>query len=300
MGGSVDDKISQLDHILRDVIKEQKKTLDSTITTIKKDLLTRMGKLEAEAESWKKEKLTMQEKWEEEKLALQEEINLLKGEVASLRDRPREKESQEVDKEAIKEEITKSLTHTIEGKMEAASEGWVQVLKKNIKEKVQEDVQELKKDIKKEVQEDVHMMQSTFDEEKMRRIRRLNIRVTGIPESNTSTPETDGRHLCTKLGFKEDEPLPFTRVWRTIPKDSTKIKALVLQFPDEVSRMSFMRRRAILRSLPGDPIYFDDDLTGMQLEHRKSCMPKIKAARKEGKKAHYRDGHIYIDGKRVE
>ena len=54
-------------------MKDQKKTLDNSITTIKKDLLTRIAKLEAEAETRKKKKASMQEK-----------ISALREEVASL------------------------------------------------------------------------------------------------------------------------------------------------------------------------------------------------------------------------
>ena len=73
-------------------------------------------------------------------------------------------------------------------------------------------------------------------------------------------------------------------------------KALLLQFPNEVSRNAFIRHRALLRDLPGDPIYFGDNLTWMQREHRRSLMPMITKARKEGKKAFYRDGHAVIEG----
>ena len=138
---------------------------------------------------------------------------------------------------------------------------------------------------------------STLEEEKRRRARRLNIRVSGIKETD-ATPEEDGKSLCLKLGLEEGEPTPFTKAWRgPPPKDKNQPKALLLQFPNEVSRNTFMRHRALLRDLPGDAIYFDDDLTWMQREHRRNLMPMITAARKEGKKAFYRDGHAVIDGK---
>ena len=112
---------------------------------------------------------------------MQEEINTLKEEVASLREHPQREEGEilEMDKEAIKEEITKNVTNTLEGKMDAACEGWVEIVKKNIK---------------KEVQKDAQVMQSTFDEEKMRRICHLNIQVTGILD-NTTTLEVEGHSL---------------------------------------------------------------------------------------------------------
>ena len=109
------------------------------------------------------------------------------------------------------------------------------------------------------------------------------------------TPEKDGRKLCSMLGYKEDDPLPFVKAWR-VGKDPTK-RALILQFIGEAERTAFMRKRVILRDLPGDPIYLDDDLTWRQVEHRRMCMPRVTQARDAGKKAFYRDGHIYIDGK---
>ena len=45
----------------------------------------------------------------------------------------------------------------------------------------------------------------------------------------------------------------------------------------------------------GDPIYLDEDLTKMQIEHRKSCMPRVMQARKEGHRAFYRDGRVIIN-----
>ena len=122
----------------------------------------------------------------------------------------------------------------------------------------------------------------------MRQARRLNVRVTGIEEEEGSTPEKDGRELCNKLGYKEEEPLPFIKAWRA-GKDLTRERALILQFTNDESWSTFLRKRVILRALEGPPIYLDDDLTKMQVTHRQACMPRVHEARKEGKKAFYRD-----------
>ena len=125
------------------------------------------------------------------------------------------------------------VSKTLEGKMEETRNDWVEVVKKEVTE-----------EITKATQQD--MVTSTLEEEKRRRARRLSVRVTGIPETE-ATPEEDARGLCTNLGHKENEPLPFTKAWRGAqPKDAAKGKALLLQFPDEVSRNTFMRQRNIL------------------------------------------------------
>lgn len=263
----------------------------------------RLGCLEDEMKAWR----TVMDEWTKERAALlkerdvmRQEINDLKAEVASLRDRSSCEEGEIIEvKEAMKEEITKAIVETIEtktkamadsieGKMDAKKEGWVEVVRKN-----------LRKEAKEEVQKGEHLIiQTTIEEEKMRQARRLNIRVTGIEESRNATPEEDGKALCTKLGYKEGDPLPFAKAWRA-GKDLTKKRALILHFPSEEARTTFIRKRVILRGLPGTPIYLDDDLTKMQIEHRRACMPKVHQARKEGKRATYRDGRVIIDGKTI-
>ena len=195
---------------------------------------------------------------------MQKEIKELQEEVTLLKSHTHEEgEITEASKEVIKMEIVESVSKTIEGKMEAAKDGWVQVVKRNLKQEVTKEVTEI---AHKEV------VSSTLEEEKRRRARRLNIRVSGIKETN-ATPEEDGKSLCLKLGLGE-ETTPFTKAWRgPQPKDTAQPKALLLQFPNEVSRNAFIRHRALLRDLPGDSIYFDDDLTWMQRGIGKASCP---------------------------
>ncbi|MCO5597598.1 hypothetical protein L7F22_051677 [Adiantum nelumboides] len=229
---------------------------------------------------------------------MRQEINDLKAEVASLRDRSPCEDGEIVEvKEAMKEEITKAIVETIEietkamavsieGKMDAKKEGWVEVVRKN-----------LRKEVEEEAQKGEHfIIQTTIEEEKMRQARCLNVRVTGITETLTSSP--DAKDLCLKLGYKS-ESLPFAKVWRA-GKDTTKKRALILHFLNEEERTIFMKKRVVLRVLQGPPIYFDDDLTRMLVEHRRACMPRVLQARKEGKRAIYRDGCVIIDGKAID
>ena len=280
------------------LINTNKKNVDAAINANTRDIKKMESTMEEwmrtwknEMEAWRKERA----EWRTEKLQMQEEIYILKNEIASLRSRPTREEGEicEEDKAAIKEELTKAITETLEvktkaleGMMEAKQEGWVEVVKKN-----------LRKEAKEEVQKDI--VHTTLEEEKMRQARRLNIRVSGIQESKDSTPEEDGRALCTKLGYKVEDPLPFTKAWR-VGKDTTKTRALLLQFPSELARTTFMKKKVILRGLREEPIiYLDDDLTKMQQDHRRACMPRVHQARKEGKRAMYRDGRVIIDGKAV-
>ena len=289
------------------MINLNKKNSDNAINTIQRDLLAKMIKMEEEwqskmrqmEEEWNKDRekwKTEKKEWKKEREDMHDKINLLMGELASIRDRPTREEGEisEVDKEVIKEELAKAMKEELEVKtkaiteqIEASRDGWVEVVKRNLKKEAKEDAQK----------EELLIVHTTLEEEKMRHARRLNIRVTGIGEKD-STPDMDGRQLCSKLGYKEDQPLPFAKAWRA-GKDLTKKRPLILNFPSEEARSTFIRKRVILRGLTGPPIYLDDDLTKMQVEHRRACMPKVHQARKEGKRATYRDGRVIIDGKTI-
>ncbi|KAH6555193.1 hypothetical protein KP509_1Z274900 [Ceratopteris richardii] len=216
---------------------------------------------------------------------MKEELELLKASMVSLT--PEEGEINMNKPEALKKELTKSLTESMENKLEATKEGWIDIVKKNIKKEAKEKAQK----------EEALIVHTTIEEEKMRHARRLNVRITGIEEKEGSTPESDGKTLCKILGYKEESP-PFIKSWRT-GRDPTKKRALILHFPSEDIRSTFLRKRVILRALDGPPIYLDDDLTPMQVAHRRACMPRVHQARKEGKKASYRDGRVIIDGKAI-
>ena len=75
--------------------------------------------------------------------------------------------------------------------------------------------------------------------------------------------------------------------------------APILQIPNDETQTAFLRKRVILRGLEGPPIYLDDDLTKMQVTHRRACMPRVHQARKEGKRAFYRDSRVIINGKAI-
>ncbi|MCO5587395.1 hypothetical protein L7F22_041344 [Adiantum nelumboides] len=262
----------------------------------------RLACFEEEMKAWR----IVVDEWTKERAALlrerdvmRQEINNLKAEVASLQDRSPCEDGEIVEvKEAMKEEITKTIVETIEiktkamavsieGKMDA-KEGWVEVVRKN-----------LRKEVKEEAKKGEHfIIQTPIEEEKMRQARRLNVRVTGITETSTSSLEEDAKDLCLKLGYKS-ESLPFAKVWRA-GKATTKKRALILHFLNEEERTTFMKKRVALRVLQGPPIYLDDDLTRMQVEHRRACMPRVFQARKEGKRAIYRDGRVIIDGKAID
>ena len=134
----------------------------------------------------------------------------------------------------------------------------------------------------------------TIEEKRMRQARKLNVRVTGIKEEQWLSPEKDGEKLCMELGYTST---PFKKALR-VGRDPQK-RALTLQFENIEGKITLMKKRVALKELPGTPIFFYDDLTKLQVEHRKSCMPKVIQARKEGKKAFYRDGRVFIDGRPI-
>ena len=230
------------------------------------DILNRLGKIE----KWAKET-------EAEKELLMAEVAKLKVDNENLQKQIKDLETSREDGEIssledIKDEI-KKVKEEVKSNIELAKTGWVDVVKRNIKK-------ELK---------DENIVNTTLDEEKMRQARRLNVRVTGLKEG--ASPDEDAQILGKMLGY---EALPITKTWR-VGRDTTRKRALVLQFKDSESRIAFFKKRPILRGLGGDPIYLDEDLTKMQIEHRKTCMPRVIQARKEGHRAFYRDGRVIIN-----
>ena len=223
------------------------------------------------------------EKLEKENNHLKEVVETLKFENLDLKKQMNEAQtSKEEGKishlEDIKEEIQK-VKEEVKHDMEVAQTGWVEIVKRNIKKEIKED----------------HIINTTLEEEKMRQARRLNVRVIGLKEG--TSPEDDAKALGCMLGYIE--PLPINKVWR-VGKDLTRKRILILQFKDIESRITFFKKRPILRGLSGDPIFLDEDLTKMQIEHRKTCMPRVLQARKEGRRAFYRDGRVIIDGRTTE
>ena len=191
--------------------------------------------------------------------------------------------------EELKANIKQECVAEVRTELETTKEGWVEVVRKNLKQEARKTAQEEQRPI----------VQTTLEEERMRQARRLNVRVTRIQESTDTSPEQDGRCLCTILGYREEDPLPFTRAWR-VGRDLTRSRALVLQFPEDTARTAFLRRRAALHSRQGPPIYLDEDLTRMQIEHRCACMLRVMQPRREGRRAFYRDGRVIIDGRPID
>ena len=124
------------------------------------------------------------------------------GEISSLED--------------IKDEI-KKVKEDVKNDMELAKTGWVDVVKRNIKK-------ELK---------DENIVNTTLEKEKMRQAQRLNVRVTGLKEG--ASPDEDAQTLGKMLGY---EALPITKTWM-VGRDTSRKRALVLQFKDFESRIAF-------------------------------------------------------------
>ncbi len=133
------------------------------------------------------------------------------------------------------------------------------------------------------------IINDTLEEEKRRKGRAFNVRVVGWKEEKS--PKEDALALCAKMGANDRTPLD---AWR-IGKDASKERPLILKFDNMEEKKGFLSHR---RTLKGEKIFLDDDLTLAQVAHRKECMPRIIEARKAGKWAVYRDGKVIISEKR--
>ncbi|MCO5593633.1 hypothetical protein L7F22_047648 [Adiantum nelumboides] len=265
----------EVEDMIARAITQAKKEADKALNAEVRKMSEKMKQMEDSIKGLTEEKDAWKKAFEE----LQEGINHLRiskeeGEISSFEDIEVE----------IKNKWKADIKEEIQTEMEAKQSGWVEVVKKNIK---------------KEVCEEVHMgehlrVQLTLEEERLRHLRKHNVRITNLKEGPSA--EEDARELCSQLGYKET--MPFTKAWRA-GRDTTRARPLIMQLRGDEDRSTFFRKRVLLRGLQGGHIFMDEDLTRMQIEHRKSCMPKVLQARKEGKKAFFRDGRVFIDGRPV-
>ncbi|MCO5605021.1 hypothetical protein L7F22_059197 [Adiantum nelumboides] len=281
----------EVEEMIARAISQVKKEADKELNTEMRKLSDKIKQLEEERkqmeeqikvltderDKWKIAHANIQQEFTRELHRMQEDIHHLRGAVRE------EGELSHMDelKEGLKKECIAELKEDMIQELDTKQGSWIEVVKKNIKKEVRE----------KRAKEEVTRVQNTLEEEKLRHARRLNVRITGLPEG--ASPDTDAQELYRSLGYTT---MPFTRVWKA-GKDATRSRALILQMQSQEDRVAFFRKRAILRGRPGGTIYMDEDLTRMQIEHRRVCMPQILEARRGGRKAFYRDGRAFIDGR---
>ncbi|MCO5561596.1 hypothetical protein L7F22_015217 [Adiantum nelumboides] len=183
-----------------------------------------------ERDNWKIAHADIKQELTKELHRMQEDIHHLRGAVRE------EGELSHMDelKEGLKKECIAELKEDMIQELDTKQGNWIEVVKKNIKKEVREE----------RAKEEVTMVQDTLEEEKLRNARRLNVRITGLPEG--ASPDTDAQEFCRSLGYTT---MPFTRVWRA-GKDVTRSRALILQMQSQEDRVAFFRKRAILRGRP--------------------------------------------------
>ena len=80
--------------------------------------------------------------------------------------------------------------------------------------------------------------------------------------------------------------------WR---KNESRAKALVIHLMDVENKKAFLFKR----TLKGDKIYLDDDLTPTKVVYHKENMPRVIDTRNEEKWVLYRDGKVFRTKKRA-
>ncbi|KAH7431269.1 hypothetical protein KP509_08G040000 [Ceratopteris richardii] len=281
MAPKLEEQLVTLEHTLRELIGKHKKEGDSGLNGVTRRVVAleaKVATLEKENESLREELLAIRKQHSRDQEELHTELTDMRTKLDSIHE-----EGEIVPKLEDIPMTIKECMEVVQSELETKKDGWVEVVKKN-----------LRQEAKKNHHEEIHIVHTTIEEEQMRQARRLNVRISSLTETDRS-PEQDGRRLCTLLGYHADEPLPFTRASRA-GRDTTRSRALIIQFSDETGRRDFLIRRAVLSTTPGTPMYLDDDLTLMQVEQRRTCMPRVLQARREGHRALYRDGRVIIDG----
>ncbi|MCO5564444.1 hypothetical protein L7F22_018105 [Adiantum nelumboides] len=183
-------------------------------------------------QTWKISHAEIPQEFTRELHRMQEDIYHLRGAVREEGELPHMDEL----KEGLKKEYIAELKEDMIQELDTKQGNWIEVVKKNIKKEVREE----------RAKEEVARVQDTLKEEKLRHARRLNVRITGLPEG--ASPDTDAQEFCRSLGYTT---MPFTRVWRA-GKDATRSRALILQMQSQEDRVAFFRKRHSLFGASND------------------------------------------------
>ncbi|MCO5581522.1 hypothetical protein L7F22_035408 [Adiantum nelumboides] len=172
----------EVEDMIARAITQAKKEADKALNAEVRKMSEKMKQMEDSIKGLTEEKDAWKKKFEE----LQEGINHLRiskeeGEISSFEDIEVE----------IKNKWKADIKEEIQTEMEAKQSGWVEVVKKNIK---------------KEVCEEVHMgehlrVQLTLEEERLRHLRKHNVRITGLKEG-PSAEEDAPQQLYQSAGFQ--------------------------------------------------------------------------------------------------
>ena len=129
----------------------------------------------------------------------------------------------------------------------------------------------------------------TLEEEHMRKVRALHVRVTGLKDRDDVEEEV--KELLLMMGGEATH----TKAWRMGKKregngETSKERALILCFPSMEAK-DFLKRHPTLKKTG---VFLGDDLTLSQLAHMKEVTAEIRTSRVKGKVAVYRDGRVVI------
>ena len=127
-----------------------------------------------------------------------------------------------------------------------------------------------------------------------RALRRNNVIIVGLPDEGTqaSADEEVSKMLADRLQLQD---LRF-EARRLGKKVGDKCRPILVQFHDQKTKLSVMRKQAMLK---GHNLYINDDLTPFQRRNQISLLARMKAARNEGKSALFSRGRLLIDGSSV-
>ena len=187
----------------------------------------------------------------------------------------------EIDIEKNHEAVKKSIS-LVQDNVEKNMQTWAEVAKdaKNQAEHAQNEIKsnapwiEIVKNHKGAIMDRVEVMNATLEEEAKRKARALHVRVTGWTEKGS--PQQDAEDLRIRIGASN---VPISSAWR-VGRDETKPKALIIRFTDMEKKTAFLSKRTALK---GEKIYLSEDLTPAQVAHPKENMPRVLAARQQGK-----------------
>ncbi|XP_028296938.1 uncharacterized protein LOC114458738 [Gouania willdenowi] len=136
-----------------------------------------------------------------------------------------------------------------------------------------------------------------------RYLRRWNLRLFGVKESEREDPRKAVIEICQSVLPESKDCLPYTvdTVHRIGPRrqNDNRPRAIIIQFTSRFFRDSIWRAAKSSTFLKERHLKFAEDLSKEDRERRSKLWPTIDKARKEGKKAYFVGSRGFIEGSEI-
>jgi hypothetical protein len=125
--------------------------------------------------------------------------------------------------------------------------------------------------------------------------RSFNVRVKGLADGAEESPDALHDQVCkllTPLQAGEAEFKATRVIARAAPATGAASKSVLVQFQSKEVAAKVLATKHKLRSTQFERVFIDEDLTPLQLQHKRDAMPMFLAAKRQGERVRWEGGVI--------